>query len=147
MVLSAFPQVHDSVHFRSFSVGSGRILATGIRHIPCRTRSDEIPTGSVLEVVGTCPAKRVRESGSMETVGTRRIRPIPTGTDRNNPTETGSESDCKDPADPGRFRPCGNDLGFCKPSEGFSLGRFMTVKVHRDQEGTRSLFNNFLLDI
>jgi hypothetical protein len=73
-------------------------LATGFRHIPCRTRSGEIPTDSVLEVVGNFPAKIARESGSMESVGTRRIRPIPTGTDRNNPPETGSESDCKDPA-------------------------------------------------
>ena len=63
------------------------------------------------EVVGTSPAKTVPESGPMETVGTRRIRPSLIGTGRNYPTDTGSESVCKEPVGSGRFRPSRNDLG------------------------------------
>ena len=47
----------------------------------------------------------------METVGTRRIRPSLIGTGRNYPTDTGSESVCKEPVGSGRFRPSRNDLG------------------------------------
>ena len=86
-----WPVPSTSDHFQPVPVGS-------LRPDPGTFRSGQVPTGSVLEVVGTFPVKIVRESGSMENVGTRRIRPIPTGTDRNNPTEPGSESGCKDPA-------------------------------------------------
>ena len=105
------PVPANFVNFRSVPAGSGRILATGFRHVPCRRRSGEIPTESVSEVVGTSPAKTVPESGPMETVGTRRIRPSLIGTGRNYPTDTGSESGCKEPVDSGRFRPSRNDLG------------------------------------
>ena len=105
------PVPANFVNFRSVPAGSGRILATGFRHVPYRRRSGEIPTESVSEVVGTSPAKTVPESGPMETVGTRRIRPSLIGTGRNYPTDTGSESVCKEPVGSGRFRPSRNDLG------------------------------------
>ena len=109
--LDPAPVPANFVNFRSVPAGSGRILATGFRHVPCRRRSGEIPTESMSEVVGTSPAETVPESGPMETVGTRRIRPSLIGTGRNYPTDTGSESVCKEPVDSGRFRPSRNDLG------------------------------------
>jgi hypothetical protein len=105
------PVPANFVNFRSIPAGSGRILATGFRHVPCRRRSGEIPTESVSEVVGTSPSKTVPESGPMETVGTQRIRPSLIGTGRNYPTDTDSESGCKEPVGSGRFRPSRNDLG------------------------------------
>ena len=108
------PVPANFVNFRSVPAGSGRILATGSRHVPYRRRSGEIPTESVSEVVGTSPAKTVPESGPMETVGARRIRPSLIGTGRNYPTDTGSESVCKEPVGYGRFRPSRNDLGSIK---------------------------------
>ena len=121
------PVPANFVNFRSVPAGSGRILATGFRHVPYRRRSGEIPTESVSEVVGTSPAKTVPESGPMETVGTRRTRPSLIGTGRNYPTGTGSESVCKEPVGSGRFRPSRNDLG-----DGHRW-RFSMLTIHKKQ--------------